>query len=154
MSLFTSKWTSLKGRFDKLPLVLAGPILRRVEKTSVSVWLALREETSVQLKVFEFDTGNPNPILWSQEQSETLVKLGPHLYIVCVTADQSDGGRHLLTDQVYTYGMLFKDGLELATAVGPNCRLGYEDRDQDNPSAPSFVLPSADRTKLRLAQGS
>jgi len=36
-----------------LPLLLAGPILRRVEPTLVSVWVALRDPCNVLLKVWE-----------------------------------------------------------------------------------------------------
>jgi len=36
-----------------LPLLLAGPILRRVEPTLVSVWVALRDPCDVRLKVWE-----------------------------------------------------------------------------------------------------
>src|SRR4030095_6877399 len=36
-----------------LPLILAGPVLRRVEPGLVSVWLALSKACSVQLSLFE-----------------------------------------------------------------------------------------------------
>ena len=36
-----------------LPLILAGPILRRIEPNLVSVWLALSEAASVQLTLWE-----------------------------------------------------------------------------------------------------
>ena len=33
-------WTPLRERINELPLVLAGPILRRTEPDSVTVWVA------------------------------------------------------------------------------------------------------------------
>lgn len=43
---------SLSKRLSGLPRVLAGPILRQVTETSVTVWIALREaQTSVTLTV-------------------------------------------------------------------------------------------------------
>ena len=38
--------------FD-LPLLLAGPIVRRVEPTLASVWVALSEPATVTLKIWE-----------------------------------------------------------------------------------------------------
>ena len=35
------------------PLLLAGPILRRVDTTTASVWLALRDPSKVVMKVWE-----------------------------------------------------------------------------------------------------
>lgn len=41
----------LSDRLDSLPLVLAGPMLRRTEPGSVTVWLALRKAAGVTLRV-------------------------------------------------------------------------------------------------------
>lgn len=43
-------WTPLAERFDRLPLILAGPILRRTEQHAVTVWLALKEAQMVTLR--------------------------------------------------------------------------------------------------------
>ena len=37
----------------ELPLLLAGPILRRVDPTNCAVWLALSKPATVTLKVWE-----------------------------------------------------------------------------------------------------
>lgn len=42
----------IRGVAD-LPLVLAGPLLRRVEPTLVCVWVALSEAKAIRLQVFE-----------------------------------------------------------------------------------------------------
>ena len=36
-------WTPLAARFETLPLILAGPMPRRVAPRSVTVWVALWE---------------------------------------------------------------------------------------------------------------
>lgn len=33
-------WTELSSRLSTVPLIIAGPILRRTEKGSVTVWVA------------------------------------------------------------------------------------------------------------------
>ena len=40
----------------KLPLILAGPIVRRVTKDRVAVWIALRVHASVTLQVIDGNT--------------------------------------------------------------------------------------------------
>ena len=44
-------WTSLQNSLCSKPRVLAGPILRKVTPTSVTVWLALRVAGKVILTV-------------------------------------------------------------------------------------------------------
>jgi hypothetical protein len=46
-------WTSLATTLGDKPLVLAGPILRKVTPKSVTVWLALRWSVGVKLMVFD-----------------------------------------------------------------------------------------------------
>lgn len=67
------------------PLVLAGPILRRVEPALVSIWIALREEASLRLVVWEGRavSGRPDPLLIS-EPTDTL-RLGAQLHLAQVT---------------------------------------------------------------------
>ena len=48
-------WIPLAERFDALPLILAGPLLRRVEPSSVTVWLALKESRKVVLRIYRRD---------------------------------------------------------------------------------------------------
>ena len=48
-------WVPLSERFDILPLVLTGPILRRAEPGAVTVWLALKEARTVTLRLYSAD---------------------------------------------------------------------------------------------------
>ncbi|MEL6928995.1 MAG: hypothetical protein AAFO95_10200, partial [Cyanobacteria bacterium J06600_6] len=43
---------------EQLPLVIAGPILRHVQKDVVTVWLAVKQPETVTLQVFETESGN------------------------------------------------------------------------------------------------
>ena len=64
---------------EELPLLLAGPIVRRVEPNLVAVWVALKERRAVRLSVWAapVDTGSgdtpfndPSPLM--QGHAETL----------------------------------------------------------------------------------
>lgn len=58
-------WQSWVGRTNQLPIVLAGPVLRRVEPRSVTVWLALKKEPrSVTLRVFEANVSQATLSVW------------------------------------------------------------------------------------------
>ena len=46
-------FTSLANRINDLPLLLSGPILRKVEPNAVTVWVALKEERKVWLEVYD-----------------------------------------------------------------------------------------------------
>jgi hypothetical protein len=75
-----------------LPFLLAGPILRRVEPTSVSVWVAVSEESSVDLQLFhgiESDT-SASPLFTAVASPAFLataptLRIGKQLHIAVVT---------------------------------------------------------------------
>ena len=68
-----------------MPTVLAGPILRTVTETSVTVWLALKESAAVTLTICEGDSAIA-PTVGSPGTAHAS-KIGPNLYIVAVTAE-------------------------------------------------------------------
>ena len=88
-------WTStlaadLAGK--NLPLVLAGPILRRVTPTSVTVWVALRKSRNVTLIVtdaYGADSGAAAHIQASANRDT--VQIGTYLHLVAVTARLAAG---------------------------------------------------------------
>jgi len=106
-------FNSLLNRINQLPLVLAGPILRRTEPNSVSVWVALKEEQkTVRLKILN---------LLQQDilvgESETTA-LGTNLHIVTVTAKTRGSaapasGDALIPGQTYLYNFDFGGGQTL-----------------------------------------
>ena len=73
-------WKPLADRIDHLPVILAGPILRRVEPGAVTVWLALRREHAVTLIVREADGSE---VMWGNDPA---MRFGTNLWIAVVTA--------------------------------------------------------------------
>ncbi len=173
-------WQLLSSRINDLPLILAGPILRRVEPGAVTVWVALKERKAVTLKVYESNQGNPGNA--RLEGARTTVQLGTNLHVVAVTAKpQLPGGSPLAWGSLYLYNLFFNDPLApgtgpdlfgpkvLVLASEPNASDAaryaatklltyYLDADDSPrpgmPTLPSFVLPPEDLNKLRIIHGS
>jgi hypothetical protein len=84
---------SLAKSLGSKPLVLAGPMLRKVTPQRVSVWLALRKPCSVTLKVLDED-GKP-----ALEGNQETVAIGSHLHLVVVTAKRLEHRSHRRPDR-------------------------------------------------------
>jgi hypothetical protein len=98
---------SLATRIANLPLVLSGPIVRRVEPGAVTVWLALKESRRVTLRVYEQDeTGTLNACI---EGSRATVRLGDYLHVVAVTARPRGEEQTLTWGRLYYYDLFFED---------------------------------------------
>ena len=69
---------------EELPLILCGPILRRVRSDSVSVFVALKEPRHVEL-VIRSGPDQTDSILHASGRHST-VALGAHLHVLVVTA--------------------------------------------------------------------
>ena len=147
-------WSSLSDRWSSLPTVIAGPILRRVEAASVTVWVVTRTRQSVALSVFDAD--GP-AVLMGQRDT---VALGPGCHVVAVTARPVEGSSGLVPGHRYHYNMWFNTGSTLHTPgiIAPvyalagqgQSVLGYGSDD----ALPSFSLPPADLAQLRILHGS
>ena len=69
---------------NSLPLILCGPILRKVHYESVSVWFAFKDDvTDIRLNVFA--ASNPSSPLLSGTVGRPLM-LGKNLFVTLVTA--------------------------------------------------------------------
>ena len=99
-------WTPLAERFTALPLILSGPLLRRVEPQSVTVWLALKEPRIVTLRVYA--RNNANALVQQIEGTHRTIRLGNHLHIVAVTARSSTDSL-LRWGELYYYDLFFQD---------------------------------------------
>lgn len=159
----------------ELPLLLAGPILRRVDPGIVSVWTAFSSPAEVTLEVFEgrvaHDTTNtvfassadpPDPNAPPPFPGAEAIRIGEHLYLSMVSARLPPAsGKVFEADRLYSYNLWIQaDGgtenlqsLKLlephqvsGTNVGP---LGYADR-----MLPSFALPPNNLDDLQIAYGS
>ena len=98
-------WIPLAERFTALPLILSGPLLRRVEPQSVTVWLALKEPCTVTLRVYaRNDAGD---LIEHCEGTRQSIRLGDHLHIVAVTAHAS-AEAPLRWAGMYYYNLFFQ----------------------------------------------
>lgn len=144
-----------RTRLDFLPLVLAGPILRKVTPSSVTVWLALRAEASVTLTVQTSDAPGGSAVL--PPVTRKTVRVGQNLHLLVITA-RRQGGAMLQPATLYFYNLTFRtsvftpggETLDLGQAIG-GFRDGYA---YGTHSLPGFVLPPANINQLRLIQGS
>ncbi|MFD2788097.1 hypothetical protein [Hymenobacter rubripertinctus] len=153
----------LASRINNLPLVIAGPILRRTEPFSVSVWIALRANPgNIILKIFE---GNGNVVVVESEPT-SLIKLGDSLYVSVITAKiDFTTGVPLSEGVIYQYDIQFPgvdpwSGTTLKSvgilskqdaAIGGINLIAYLDKGQDRPS---FSLPPSSVNDLRIVHAS
>ncbi|MDR8391882.1 alkaline phosphatase D family protein [Aliifodinibius sp. S!AR15-10] len=157
-----------------LPNIIAGPILRRVEKDQISVWIACTREFTLTLKIYEGDNielntesgGFPSPgtgvveLITSSAQAPT-VQFGKNLWIGVVRAEMQVPFQ---TGKIYSYNVRFEskspptekgdlktDGLlsDDKHLDRPQKALGYKKN-----VLPSFCLPADDPAKLFIAQAS
>ncbi|WP_199424369.1 hypothetical protein [Actinotalea solisilvae] len=159
-----------------VPLLLAGPLLRRVDPGLVAVQVVLGEAAEVRLTVYEgrvaHDTENP-PFARSDDPADpnappphpggATVRIGERLHLGLVTARlPPTSGRAFQPDRLYSYDVRITTAggvtSDLATLglLGPHTvsgveagPLGYADR-----MLPSFALPPTTLDDLRLAYGS
>ncbi|MEG3869033.1 PhoD-like phosphatase [Microcoleus sp. MON2_D6] len=165
-------WTPLSHRIHHLPLILAGPILRRTESRAVTVWLALKAPRQVELKVYSTEGGTgeivDRPLL---QGASSTVQLGKYLHVVAVTAKPINS--NLLTSgQIYAYDIKFTGSSEsnVGGAVPENEKenlisclwpatpdlsaLGPETISYFAHQLPTFALPPQDLNYLRIVHGS
>jgi hypothetical protein len=156
---------------DRLPLILCGPILRRTEPDSVTVWVALKEPCTITLRVYSH-APPPAPQSLREELQGTrrTVRLGEHLHVVAVTARPVEADRPLTSGTIYFYNLFFSV-TEVSTVPETADQLntanvfelaGSSSLDDLQPSSlsysiehklPSFSLPSHDLNKLRIIHG-
>jgi hypothetical protein len=167
-----------------LPLLLAGPILRRVEPRLVAVWVALSEPRAILLTVFEgrqvagtgpgvFTGGQPK----ARGATNTL-RLGDKLHVAVVAAELPESPASALVSGVnYSYNVslapvqpghdggkpLIVDALEDPTADLRSLGLLGDQPVNGRPNKalgyvegelPGFALPPATLSDLRVLHGS
>lgn len=152
-------WIPLSQRLEQLPLILAGPILRRVEPDAVTVWVAVRSPCTIALTVHATQA-NGTILQQAVLQGErTTVAIGDHLHLAAVTA-QPISNETLACGQLYAYDLQFQPRsrsfpasmtLEQAlnSASAPPALISYFDHQK-----PTFALPPDDLNALRMVHGS
>ncbi|MEV6692706.1 hypothetical protein AB0M35_14665 [Micromonospora sp. NPDC051196] len=149
-----------------LPLVLAGPLLRRVDSTSVTVWLALREPRKVTLRVYSSDADGAG-VTQVCVGSRNTVKVAAHCHLVAVTATAA---APLEPGTLYRYDVffgapgdesvpvpateprLYSPNVVATTASAARAALSYAG--PGAPSLPSFATPPQDLNRLRVVHTS
>ncbi|MEU9337223.1 hypothetical protein AB0D49_29365 [Streptomyces sp. NPDC048290] len=153
-----------------LPLVLAGPVVRRVDHTGVTVWLALKAPRKVTLDVYEGATGDL-PATPALTGTRVTARTGEHLHIVAVTAKPPAGGT-LKAGTIHRYALrfgeditapttpvpgdapgLFTPGVVAATGAEARAALLYQST-PGAPDLPSFITPADRPAALRLFHAS
>ncbi|MDX2216151.1 MAG: hypothetical protein SFY66_22995 [Oculatellaceae cyanobacterium bins.114] len=160
-------------RLHQLPLVLAGPMLRRTEADAVTVWVALQHACVVTLQVYATqDQGNQLDRLMLSGTRETIA-VGQHLHIVAVTAipvaDDNPVSHHLTPDSLYAYDLRFSplqtderqdiptdltiSDLTLLEAIQTPFS-GETSISYFQHQLPTFALPPSDLNQLNIVHGS
>jgi hypothetical protein len=151
----------------ELPLLLAGPILRRVEPTLVSVWVALSRRSTLRLLVWEgrAETGRADPFLESATAVSTL-RVGARLHLAQVTVViPANLGKSLQADTLYSYDLAIKpEGSNVELTLGSLGMLRADDGDGQRPVRaplgfepdllPSFAPPPSALANLNILYGS
>jgi hypothetical protein len=143
---------SLKDRWDAVPFLMAGPILRQVTQDAVTVWVALKRPATVTLNVYDQDKDPGGTQLMTA--TGPTIAVGKNLHIVAITARKKSA---LSEGHVYFYDLGFNAStpLTLGQAAAPPAAAPIP-----NPFAyppyglPSFSLPPSDLNHLRLIHGS
>jgi hypothetical protein len=151
--------------FNNLPLVLAGPIVRRVEPQLASVWVALSQARTVELGLWTgpivATSGSGffgNATAAHRATAET-IRLGNKLHLALVVLDLS--ATPLIPGQLYSYNLVFSGSggdkdlnslsllTEVTTADHPHLALGYLPN-----QLPAFAMPPPGLDALRLVHSS
>jgi hypothetical protein len=148
----------------ELPLMLAGPILRRVEPTLVSVWVALSEPATIRITLWEgrVTAGSANPLIASDPPGTRTLRVGAKLHLAVATVKIPPTSPRLLQpERIYSYDVAVVTAgatqtlksLGLLNTGAPGGKrveaLGFDDN-----FLPAFALPPPDLTQLRIVFGS
>lgn len=144
----------------QLPLVLCGPILRRVTEDSVSVWIALMDRVAgMKLEIYEADSNGRTvgePILASGTEGPK--EFGENLHIDVMTA-VSAGNSKLQRGKLYAYDIVFtvedrSDGTMTKRLRDPGIldvgQNGLHRITPQGTEAPTFSLPPEKLDNLRV----
>jgi hypothetical protein len=153
-----------------LPLLLAGPILRRVESDLVCVWIATSVRCNASLLLFDgpdvvaSDTPQGDLRAGWLSQDQTTLQAGINLHVLSIVLDlRTPGGNAvrangtLQPDRIYSYDIHLipasapttSQTLRTLGLLNDPIPLGY-----DRGELPSFRTPPLERDKLVIVHGS
>lgn len=146
-------FTSISSRISNMPLLLVGPILRKVTDISVSIFIVTKESKNVDIKVF--DASN-NLVLSGSAHTKAL---GEHVHALVISTDSASGTLH--PNHVYHYNLEF-DGVEMIQSNGTLTEGILVNDHYDLPEKitysthiyPTFKLPANNKNYLKFVHGS
>jgi len=139
----------------QLPLVIAGPILRKTTDTSVTVWLALQKACNVELTVLATDNSGHKIAQAVMKGDRQTIKLGKALHVVAITASLLANSPQESTPQV-------SQKVVQTTELGSNTQQPLQSgviyaydlsfRPQQTERTASAHVPSKQATAIALAE--
>jgi hypothetical protein len=163
-----------ENALERLPLLLAGPMLRRTEANAVTVWVALKRQCRVALRVLATKNQGSELDRCIMEGFGETTALGEFLHVVAVTA-RSQKGEGLRSDLIYAYDLQFTadQAYTLTSAlispldpISPSERSSLETPPLEGGAQlsyslsyfehqkPTFVLPPEQLSDLKIMHGS
>ncbi|WP_036484448.1 PhoD-like phosphatase [Myxosarcina sp. GI1] len=138
---------------EDLPLILVGPILRRTQADRVTVWLALKESSQVELKIYATESGKGENLQQLVAEGKTnTVQIGKYLHLATVTA-RSTSDSYLERGRVYAYNLWFADRQQDLVAAA-NTESFTSNLSYFTHQLPTFTLPAKDPGQLQIVHGS
>lgn len=143
-------FTSLSNqtRFNTLPVLIAGPILRRVEKDSVTVFVVTKIDVSCKLKIYDSSSA-----LKFESQIIQSKKIGKNLFINYITASTSSSSNYLNSGQVYRYNVFFPSEGATVSLLSSSIT-DLSDYLYGENTLPDFVFAPSDINDLTIFHGS
>ncbi len=154
----------------ELPLLLAGPILRRVQPRAAAVWVAFSRPATVSLLLWEGLRKSATPVApIARSPAVRALRIGERLYIAVAVAERQSPAVPLQPGVNYAYDLELKvDGETKTRTLASEGLLGRFDAAGLAADAwvsheplgyaagllPSFSLPPALLTDLRIVYGS
>ena len=140
-----------------LPLVLCGPMLRRVDTRSVSVFVALKAPAEVQIELHERTDPPAGAAPFHVSERHPTVALGRFLHVVVATLRIPDGSAGLSSGQMYGYDVVLHDAptagaitrLAGTGMLGGSHPLGFVPG-----RLPGFAVMPDDLSSVRVVHGS
>ncbi|MFS0863096.1 hypothetical protein [Fredinandcohnia sp. 179-A 10B2 NHS] len=115
-----------------LPTILAGPILRRVERSCVYIWIALRKRYHLGATLYTIEENDESTINYTEidcQSETTTIRAGKQLYISLIKVTPRSG--MFPTDLLIGYNLFFKSGTTI---------LDLQDFDLLNPNNPNSIV--------------
>jgi len=156
----------LHGKGRDIPLVLAGPILRKVDYNSVTVWVALHSAAKVKLIIWQQQSNTLVEIPFANSPEAPTYQIGKNLHLACITVS---GPNSILQEKKnYFYDLRFKidgtwkslDDKDICFCEANYANLFKKYLTYQPPSTnsiralPGFVLPPDEPKELRIAHAS